>query len=454
MRQRRAKIPAELWAPVVKSSLTEAKEGASLLFGTHHQRPEWELARRVVSTPPFLRSAFLTNFLLYVCDRKLRGRESEISEHQIGIQALGRPPSYHPGEDNIVRNYARILRKRLEEYFAEEGANEPIRIVIPRGQYAPVFEANAALERVESPALAAPPPVARRLSLANQVWIAVAVLLLCLSAGWMYWSHTQAATLYDVFWRELFEPRRTTYVVAADSGFAMLQDMTGQEVHLDEYVLGNMDKQFPTFAASDRAGGEHYGAEHFADYTSVADLNAVVGLLRLPESSAGSVVVRYARDMRMDDVKQSNLILLGGPHANPWVELFEPASEFHMMFNLYRNGTHLDQRSIMNKQPRLGEQATYRNIPDGDTRLTYTILSFLPSVDGIGHALLIQGQNMAGTRAGADFVLNPRALTPILKKARMKNGEIGRFEVVLETQAVGASAPEARPIVERYGVTR
>jgi hypothetical protein len=45
-------------------------------------------------------------------------------------------------------------------------------------------------------------------------------------------------------------------------------------------------------------------------------------------------------------------------------------------------------------------------------------------------------------------------LTPILKKARMKNGEIGGFEVVLETQAVGASAPEARPIVERYGVTR
>jgi hypothetical protein len=177
--RRRANIPAELRAPVVKSSLSEAKEGASLLFGTHHQKPEWELARRVVSTPPFLRSAFLTNFLLYVCDRKLRGRESEITEHQIGIQALGRPPSYHPGEDNIVRNYARILRKRLEEYFGEEGANEPIRIVIPRGQYVPVFEANVPAGKVEIPA----PPVPQRLSLANQVLIAAAVLVLCVTPG-------------------------------------------------------------------------------------------------------------------------------------------------------------------------------------------------------------------------------------------------------------------------------
>jgi hypothetical protein len=431
----------------MKSSVSEAKEPApaSPLFATHHQREEWELARRIASTPPFLRSAFLTNFLLYVCDRKLRGRESEISEHQIGIQALGRPPSYHPGEDNIVRNYARILRKRLEEYFQEEGANEPIRIVIPRGQYIPVFEANVQAQT---------PPAATVPHRLNRISIAAALLLLCLcaTAGWMYWSHPPMANLYDLFWREVFDSRRTTYIVAADSGFAMLQDMTGQEVHLNEYVQGDLDKQFSTFKAPDRGNGEQFPANRFADYTSVADLNAVAGLLRLPQSSAATVVVRYARDMRMDDVKQSNVVLLGGPHANPWVELFEPASAFRMTFNLYRNGTHLDQRSIVNKHPRQGEQPMYRNIADADPRLTYTILSFLPSVDGVGHALLIQGQNMAGTRAGADFVLNQRALTPILKKARTRNGDIGRFEVVLETQAIGASAPEAHPIVERYGV--
>jgi hypothetical protein len=432
---------------------SEARElgSLSLLLGAHDRQPEWELARRVTSTPPFLRSAFLTNFLLYVCDRKLRGRESEITEHQIGIQALGRPPSYHPGEDNIVRNYARILRKRLEEYFGEEGASEPVRIVIPRGQYVPVFEANVAVKEPEAVVLIAPSLPQRRPLLSNQLRIAVVALLLCVAAGWLYWSYAQTPNLYALFWRELFESRRTTYIVAADSGFAMLQDITGHEVHLGEYVSGDLEKQFPGYNATESKAGDYFGAGRFTDYTSVADLNAIIGLLRLPESSAGSVVVHYARDMRMDDIKQSNVILLGGPHANPWDELFEPASAFRMMFDLYRDGTHLDQRSVMNKRPRPGEQAMYRNVPDAAPRLTYTILSFLPSVDGVGHALLIEGQNMAGTRAGADFVLNQRELTPILKKARLKNGEIGRFEVVLETEAVGASAPEAHPIVERYG---
>lgn len=94
---------------------------------------EWKLALRITATPPFKRSAFLTNFLLHICDRKLSNWENEITEYQMGVQALGRPSAYHPGEDNIVRNYARMLRKRLEEYFIAEGSKESLQIIIPRG---------------------------------------------------------------------------------------------------------------------------------------------------------------------------------------------------------------------------------------------------------------------------------------------------------------------------------
>ncbi len=455
----------------MKSSVSEAKEASPAIppWGVHYQREEWELARRITSTPPFLRSAFLTNFLLYVCDRKLHGRESEISEYQIGMHALGRPSSYHPGEDNIVRNYARILRKRLEEYFATEGRNEPIRVVIPRGQYVPVFELNVCAEAQVKPApaegvtdpLPAPIDVAvpARPSFAmnKRIRISVAVLagvfMVCVLAVWLYSSvRIHPANLYGLFWGEVFNSRRTAYIVTGDSGLALLQELTGREVHLHEYVNGGMDERFSIYKALDPLGSKDTSEDRFADYTSVADLNAVVGFLRLPESSAGQVVVRYARDVRMDDLKQSNVILLGGPHANPWVELFEPISAFRMAFPVYQSGTHVYERTIINKHPRPGEQAMYTKIANADPHLTYTILSFLPSMDGAGHVLLIQGQDMAATRAGADFVLNQRAMTPILTKASTKNGSVGPFEVVLETQAVGASAPEAHPIVERYGV--
>src|SRR5277367_4435600 len=99
----------------------------------------WQLAQRVAASKSFAKSALLSKFLLYVCERALTGRTEEISEHQIGVHVFGRRQGYHPGEDNIVRNYARQLRQRLDQYFLEEGREEQLRLSIPRGKYVPVY---------------------------------------------------------------------------------------------------------------------------------------------------------------------------------------------------------------------------------------------------------------------------------------------------------------------------
>ena len=101
--------------------------------------PRWQLAQRIVASRSFAKSALLSSFLLYVCEREITGRTNEISEHQIGVRVFGRRPGYSAGEDNIVRNYARQLRHRLEQYFQEEGKDEELRVSIPRGKYVPSF---------------------------------------------------------------------------------------------------------------------------------------------------------------------------------------------------------------------------------------------------------------------------------------------------------------------------
>ncbi len=105
-------------------------------------RPEWQLACRVVASKRLCKSELLQKFLLYVCEQYLLGRSDQITEQRIGTQIFNRSTDYNPGEDNIVRSYARLLRKRLEEYFEGEGRNEPVRIDIPRGGYVPVFLAG------------------------------------------------------------------------------------------------------------------------------------------------------------------------------------------------------------------------------------------------------------------------------------------------------------------------
>src|SRR6202011_2137551 len=101
--------------------------------------PRWQLTQRVVAGRHFAKSPLLSKFLLYVVAETLGGRASEITEHQIGVQVFGRPQDYRTVEDNIVRNYARQLRKRLAEHFAHDGDGSSLRIEIPLGGYVPVF---------------------------------------------------------------------------------------------------------------------------------------------------------------------------------------------------------------------------------------------------------------------------------------------------------------------------
>src|ERR1700753_424789 len=109
------------------------------------ERPEWKLACRVAASKGLSKSDLLPKFLQYVCEQQLLGNSHEITEQRIGTQIFNRAPDYNPGEDNIVRSYARLLRKRLDEYFEGEGRDEPMRIVIPRGGYVPVFQQEPAV---------------------------------------------------------------------------------------------------------------------------------------------------------------------------------------------------------------------------------------------------------------------------------------------------------------------
>src|ERR1700761_5491373 len=102
-----------------------------------------ELVRRIVTSPTFARSERLGTLLTYVCNQALTGRESEINEQNIGHAVFGRSQDYDSAVDGIVRSQASRLRQRLDLYFQQEGADEPLRLAIPRGGYVPVFEVQS-----------------------------------------------------------------------------------------------------------------------------------------------------------------------------------------------------------------------------------------------------------------------------------------------------------------------
>ncbi len=103
-------------------------------------RAEIEAAlARIQQWPGLARSPQLAKFLNYIVSARLDGNEAGIKAYSIAVDVFGRPQSFDPQNDPIVRVQARRLRAVLEEYYASEGAAETITFYLPVGRYIPEF---------------------------------------------------------------------------------------------------------------------------------------------------------------------------------------------------------------------------------------------------------------------------------------------------------------------------
>src|SRR5215813_7382216 len=146
----------------------------------------WGLAQRIAGSQQFIKSARLQDFLLYVCRCALENRVDEISEQRIGERVFERAPDYNPNEDNIVRSQARLLRQKLEAYFASEGASEPLILRIPKGGYAPEFVERSVQSLAELAESASPAHSQWRTPVVRGLLAAVAALVIVVIAlAWL-----------------------------------------------------------------------------------------------------------------------------------------------------------------------------------------------------------------------------------------------------------------------------
>jgi hypothetical protein len=492
--------------------------------------PRWRLVQRMVASRGLGRSTLLSNFLLFVCDRYLSGKIDEITEQQIGIHVFGRVAGYNSGDDNIVRSYARTLRKRIEDYFATEGKEEGLAVTIPRGGYVPVFSsrdqalsasiplaltepstaplgdekpatsenaryplASSALSADETPQSGKPRPpsqpgAADGLSFTEEetfapetfakdanrpergvswrAWSLYALAALCavavsLCAGYLAARKfapaqapvmSRAARAQHLLWSQIFEPTQDTFVVSADGGLVMLQSFMKHSVSLADYANGN----YKSGAAIDREIGDlamgmkpenRLRLAHKIEvlgnrrYTSVADLDLTTSLARLKEVVPERLMIRFARDLRIDDLRTGNAILLGSPDANPWVELFQKQLNFQFSDGSEFGGS----PAILNQHPLSGERTRYASEANDPLLRTYGLIAYVPNLGGTGHVLIIEGVNMAGTQAAGVLLLNPDEMEPLLERAMSPNGVIRPFEVLIETRDIAANA--SRPSI-------
>ncbi len=120
----------------------------------------------VLASKQFSKAPRLRQLLRYIGEKALNGNTDDIKEYSIAVEALGRPSTFDCKKDSIVRVNAHEVRKRLVQYYACDGAADPIILELPVGRYVPCFTRRndaAPVIFVQSPPLveasaAAPPP--------------------------------------------------------------------------------------------------------------------------------------------------------------------------------------------------------------------------------------------------------------------------------------------------------
>ena len=131
---------------------------------------------RVLISKAFAGSKRSQDFLRLILEHALAGRLDSLRERMIGAEMFGRPVDYDTANDAVVRVKANEVRRRLAQYYAEEGTeHDAVWIDLPTGSYVPEFHWDPVSPPagVETGADTPVPPAGGRPSW-NRAWMWVA----------------------------------------------------------------------------------------------------------------------------------------------------------------------------------------------------------------------------------------------------------------------------------------
>ncbi len=427
---------------------------------------QWPLVERIADSSLFQKPSRLRDLFLYICDNSLHGRHEELREQRIGELVFGRGHEFRPNDDTIVRVEIHKLRKRLEEYFATEGKEEPIVVSIPKGAYIAGFEARSAgaasPDRVSDarPLLAdvsLPVPSKKtKQTDAALVWAVVlgitTVFFGALAIGAFLrgpqdsrvLAHgANGPSLKNPLWSALCAKDQQTYIVCADSTLVLYQEITGTQVSLAEYT----SRRYPAGPRGVPLGmAELLKILPQRQYTNMSDVRLVQDILKLSQAYSSHSTVRHAHHIQPIDFKSGNFILIGARIANPWEELFEPSLNFRYVYD-----GKLKRPGFRNVNPGPNEKSVYwLEGNSAEAGITYSAISFVPNVAHNGNVLMIAGATGEGTAAAGELITNLERSEQMLETIRAIDGDRVRyFEILLRSGTLGGTSLPAQLVAYR-----
>ncbi len=412
-----------------------------------------ELVERIASGSAFGKSNRLRELFLFLCNRKATDPKGSVKEQEIGIEIFNRRQDYDTADDPIVRVHMSQLRKRLEQYFASEGQDEPIVIEIPKGAYAPIFRVRESDSPPDRLLVCLqrwlPPPGKRRMA---ALWVlALAGVLLVAGITLGLWNlvrpvrpaqHLDLGENVDRLWYQIFDNGHPTCIVLSDAMLGLFEDAIKYQLSVNEY----RDKIFSRLSderlkdPAEVARWKELVGEYFTHITDARSA-AIFSVLNAGRSLQTEIV--FAGDFAVSYLWSHNLILVGTRRTNPWVDIFEDQLNFQSGF---REEPPMSS-FFRNRSPLPGESAVYEVqwLKQGFCRV-----AFLPSPSRRSNVLLVSGTDMASTEGGGQFITSERWIQSLRSALGLgRKAPFPFFEALLKIDYMTRNTPKFELVAHR-----
>ena len=415
---------------------------------------------KVLRSKTFARADSIRLILKFIVEKTIEGNADSIKEYSIATEGLGRPPDFDPKADSIVRIQVQRLRKRLEEYYSDEGVGDTIRIEIPAGHYVPTFHAFPAASPPQSPEpLPAPQPSRPPIDTwrtSNRILLALVVILLGVIAVMGYrLSRTPAPVstvsapprtlpaTYAPLWKPFLPPNGPPLIVFSDPLFLRDEYNDLHQFSLSSSHSLPFGARVPSLSGLERISPvlPRVGNLYYWDlYTGTGEVVAAAEIAQFLTHQEQTFSIVRSGLVSSDLTRDTNVIFLGGPGENAHLESLALQSD--LAFAPSDKG----YQSVLDRHPAAGSPSTYplkRDPKTGEIMTDYALISLLPGAVPDRYRLVLAGITTLGTQATAEFATSLPQMAILEKMRRASGGQTRRspyFQTLLEVQIRGGAA--------------
>jgi hypothetical protein len=353
------------------------------LEATHAQ------VERIIQNKNLRLSEVQRRLLTYLVEKSLAGEADDLKEYTIGVDAFGKPPSYDPRQESVVRMHVARLRQKLAEYYHTEGAADPVFLDLPKGGFKMVFEARPALAGPSEPE-AAPAIVEARTPWFRRRTLQAGGLVLALGAV--------------IFWASRWRTARES--LEAPSSWP-------PELHqLWEPLLTPARPLVVCIATPS-----------FGTATGAFRLGQFLGP-RKPD-----LLVTHGDQLSMPEIAMDNVVFLGPATGIRQVQALPVDQQIV-----------LEPAGIRNLKPRPGEPAFLSDQPPHDVMSlgeSHALISHTPGLYGKGEVLYLSGNQVSSVMAAVQAVTDPALARTLVSKLREPAGTLPRYyQIVLRVKSM------------------